>query len=658
MTYVVWKFFQLVWRLEASPKEWNRRGQISPIFKDGDKRDPLNYRGITLLSVVGKTFSSILNKRLMEWAEENQVLAEEQGGFRIKRGCIEQIFVLKEVIRMRRGKKTYCCFIDIKKAYDRVWRDGLWHKMRELGVKGKMWRMIREMYSDVKSRCFVGEATTDWFDVDVGVRQGCVLSPILFNMFINGLAEEVKSLGLGVKVDDGEGNLSILLYADDICLIAENPRHLQRMLDAISVYSSRWRFQINLGKTAGVVFGMSWKKGQETRLWYKGRRVEMRDRYKYLGMIFHCNGTWKVEKKKMIRKARRRVAAACSMLTSVGVIAVKDGLATWKGLIRPTLEYGCEVWCDERDKTWEEAERVQTDMLRRILRCGTGMAGVAVRGELGVRKLSERRDMLRLGFWNKVLSYPSHSWVRRVYMESRRRQVFFNEYNWCSYTQQLLGRYGLGKAWEENIHNEKWKPLMRAKVFEKAELEWREEVNGKASLADFARWKESFGCDEYLLEDSNTEGFSRRRAYGRIHLTRWRGGASTLRADTGRQERVRVSDGQVVRLERENRLCQVCLVGVEDIRHVLCDCPAYETRRAQLFREAKTGMCLDGIIEGSVVVDRDGLVQLMLFGLGQSLMEDYICDVLSERSRRLGTSTTRGPRNRQVIEGHQGMEGD
>ena len=113
-----------------------------------------------------------------------------------------------------------------------------------------------------------------------------------------------------------------------------------------------------------------------------------------------------------------------------------------------------------------------------------------------------------------------------------------------------------------------------------------------------------------------------------------------------------------MRLERENRLCQVCLVGVEDIRHVLCDCPAYETRRAQLFREARTGMCLDGIIKGSVVVDRDGLVQLMLFGLGQSLMEDYICDVLSERSRRLGTSTTRGHRNRQVIEGHQGMEGD
>ena len=92
---------------------------------------------MTLLSVVGKTFSSILNKRLMEWVEENQVLAEEQGGFRTKRGCIEQIFVLKEVIRMRRGKKTYCCFIDIKKADDIVWRDGLWQKMRELGVKGK-----------------------------------------------------------------------------------------------------------------------------------------------------------------------------------------------------------------------------------------------------------------------------------------------------------------------------------------------------------------------------------------------------------------------------------------------------------------------------------------------------------------------------------------
>ena len=121
MKFALLKMFRMFWDLEMVPKAWNCRGVISAIFKDGDKRDPLNYRGVTLLSVVGKTFTSILNERILRWSE-NEILEDEQGGFRKGRGCVEQIFVLKEMLYLRKGKKTFCCFIDVKKAYDRVWR--------------------------------------------------------------------------------------------------------------------------------------------------------------------------------------------------------------------------------------------------------------------------------------------------------------------------------------------------------------------------------------------------------------------------------------------------------------------------------------------------------------------------------------------------------
>ena len=108
------------------PLDWGR-GLIVPLYKgDGGKEDCGNYRGIALLSIVGKLFARILNGRLVPFLEENE-LVEEQGGFRRGRGCVDVLYTYSEVVRGRKmeGKSTYCAFIDVKKAYDRVWRDGL-----------------------------------------------------------------------------------------------------------------------------------------------------------------------------------------------------------------------------------------------------------------------------------------------------------------------------------------------------------------------------------------------------------------------------------------------------------------------------------------------------------------------------------------------------
>ena len=116
-----------MFRLERIPRarDW-ARGIIFPLHKAGDTRLPDNYRGITLLSVVGKVYTMVLNKRVMQWCEERNVLVDEQAGFRVGRSTVDQVFVLSELIRARRrkGQKTYCAFLDIKKAYDTVWRDG------------------------------------------------------------------------------------------------------------------------------------------------------------------------------------------------------------------------------------------------------------------------------------------------------------------------------------------------------------------------------------------------------------------------------------------------------------------------------------------------------------------------------------------------------
>ena len=106
-----------------------------------------------------------------------------------------------------------------------------------------MWRAIKEMYSVVQSSVLVGEEQTEMFDLNTGLRQGCVMSPVLFSFFINGLAREIKEKTQGVRV--GDAHVRLLMYADDIVLLAESRKDLQEMLDIVTSYSKKWRFRVN-----------------------------------------------------------------------------------------------------------------------------------------------------------------------------------------------------------------------------------------------------------------------------------------------------------------------------------------------------------------------------------------------------------------------------
>ena len=163
-----------MWKNEIIPIDW-ARGIIVPLYKEGERKNVDNYRGITLLSVVGKLYTSILTERISRWVEKKKKLVEEQGGFRAKRSTVDQIFILKEIIQARRKmkKSTVCCFLDIRKAYDTVFREGLWERMKEKGIGGKMWRVVRNLYKEVGSCVRLGEERTDWFNLEVGLRQGC-----------------------------------------------------------------------------------------------------------------------------------------------------------------------------------------------------------------------------------------------------------------------------------------------------------------------------------------------------------------------------------------------------------------------------------------------------------------------------------------------------
>ena len=159
------------------------------MHKKGDLNNPANYRGIVLLSVLGKLFTRVLNNRLNQWAEEYGVYVEAQNGFRKNRGTIDNLFILQQLINdhIENGKTLYTFFVDFTKAFDYVVRDNLWLKLLDCGANGKMLKIIMSMYECVKTCIYVDGSTSSPIYSKLGVGQGECLSPFLFAIYVNDL---------------------------------------------------------------------------------------------------------------------------------------------------------------------------------------------------------------------------------------------------------------------------------------------------------------------------------------------------------------------------------------------------------------------------------------------------------------------------------------
>ena len=160
-----------------------------PIYKKNDPDDVNNYRGISLVSCLSKIFTGILNKRLNDWVENNNIVSDAQFGFRRGRSTVDAIFVLNSIIQkfLSKNDRLACAFVDLRKAFDSIYRNGLYFKLNRLGVNAKMLRIIRDMYTNVKA-CVRGcNSYSEYFECAIGLKQGEVISPLLFSLFLEDL---------------------------------------------------------------------------------------------------------------------------------------------------------------------------------------------------------------------------------------------------------------------------------------------------------------------------------------------------------------------------------------------------------------------------------------------------------------------------------------
>ena len=211
--------FVTCFNLKMVPDDW-RKAIIHPIPKcKGAYSNPLKYRGLALQSCVFKIFSSVMNNRLVSFLETNNLISEEQNGFRQKHSCQQHLFSIISMIWNNCNKKNktgiLASFIDFRKAFDGVDRDLLYYRLVKLGVQGTMLELIRQIYSDTTNIVQVNELMTNEFSSSKGVLQGNNISPTLFNCFIDGLIKEINNSGIGINIG-AENKVGVLAYSHPV----------------------------------------------------------------------------------------------------------------------------------------------------------------------------------------------------------------------------------------------------------------------------------------------------------------------------------------------------------------------------------------------------------------------------------------------------------
>ena len=262
------KFYHICWTAKELPQQFIDALIIAIYKTKGDRSDCGNYRGISLLSTAGKILAKILLKRLQNIAE--MILPESQCGFRRSRSTIDMIFTLRQLQEkaVEQQQSLYMVFIDLSKAFDTVDRSTLWTLLRRYGCPETFVKIIQEFHDGMAGVVSIGASTTDPFEISYGLKQGCVLAPTLFTLFLAALLSTVsehlstgvfirtRSYGKLFKLARLEASTKTrelcireLLFADDAAIVAHTLEEIREICKQFEQAATMFGLTINTKKT-------------------------------------------------------------------------------------------------------------------------------------------------------------------------------------------------------------------------------------------------------------------------------------------------------------------------------------------------------------------------------------------------------------------------
>ena len=398
--YEILALINVVWDEGVIPVAW-RHAVVVPILKPGkEAAKPGSYRPIALTAVLCKIMERMVTDRLTYKLEKQGWLTPIQSGFRLGRGTMDSVLALDLDIRKAMANKeaVVAVFLDIEKAYDMLWKDGLGVKLFNAGIRGRMLNWIRAFLQNRTIQVRVGGAYSETVGIDNGTPQGSVISPVLFNLMINDMFEEVGAgFGLSLFADDG----AIWKRGRNIKF---STGKIQGALDKVVAWAEKWGFKISVEKSKFVIFTNK-RKTENLGLNIYGKPLERVKEFKFLGVIFEEKVTWKKHIEKIVRKCEKVINVMRCLAGSTWGANRDTQIMVYRAMIRSALDYGCLAYGAAAKTNLAALDRVQAKALRVCSGafCTTPIPALLV--EMGEIPLGLRRRKLALHYIAKLYGH-------------------------------------------------------------------------------------------------------------------------------------------------------------------------------------------------------------------------------------------------------------
>ena len=554
--------FNILLEIEHYPIQW-ATGLLMPLFKAGEVNDPNNYRGITINSCLSKLFTYMLNERLTNTCESKGIIHYNQLGFRKGFRTADQVFTLKTLTdqAFSKGKKLYTCFVDFSKAYDTVWREGLFYKLLNYGISTKFVKVLKDMYSRLQACIQLTSGISAPFPSLVGLKQGCNLSPILFNLFINELVDKLNA-NLTDAPKLGQVKVSCLLYADDLVLISESQSGLQKALDTLDSFTQDWHLKVNETKTKCLTFTRG-RKPNLTPHWQLGTMpLQNCTSYCYLGTVFNVSGSLNLAADTLKDKAKSAMFSLLKSLYKHKTCNLDTFIYLFDKMVVPIASYNSEVWGisyipnNKNFSTWLEFDNISKCPVESLhIQCMKIILGVKSRSSNWATLSEVGRYPIVLKVYTAVLKFLLHmqmssSGILLAALKTNSELVGPN--TWSKRVKNLLEFCNLDWDSFNTRHINPCKVLLNNKY----NTVWackRDSLVDSGKLQLYHSVKEQLKCENYL----KTNNYSLRNAITKLRIS-----AHNLPIETGRYTNT----------PREDRICPLCKVGVGNELHYLLEC--------------------------------------------------------------------------------------
>ena len=573
------KLFNMVFRSAVQPSEWSLNF-LRPIHKKGATLDPDNYRGIAVNSCFSKLYSLILLRRLETEVSLKCPISINQIGFQKSKRTADHTFVLKTLIdkAIRKQKRMlYTVFIDFRKAYDTINRNLLLLKLQQKNIQGFLYKNLKTMYENISYCIKTQGGFLDPTPSEVGLRQGCVLSPLLFNIYI----DDMKNIFTrDCDPVDLDGTLiNHLLYADDVIVMSSTSGGLKRSLERIEEFCSKWKLTINIDKSKCMIFNAQGRLMTNETFKIAGQDLEFAQQFCYLGIDISAGGSFIAAKRILKEKGMKALYPITDTIFKFNLKPSK-AILLFNHLIKPIITYGSEILApftkhqlDTLNKDNEmlseyalksEAEKVHIKFCKTTLGLKRNCPTLAVLGELGEFPVTIYMLATMVKFWHRIATLSDNSLVHLAYNEVRILPEDKNDWlNSVKFILKLIDMEHIYINANQISSNVLYKKTLK-KLNEIFNSQWCKKVNQSSinsksnpKLRTYKLFKKELRAETYL----NLPQFKFRKL-----IAKFRCSDHQLRIETGRHQKLEISQ----------RTCGMCKSGkVENEIHFLIECEAY-----------------------------------------------------------------------------------